>query len=210
MFMELEGIYILNTIAQLVLSIAVLYFMYKRLGVYSIAYVVFMLCMHPENIVQSFQLSSTNYALQIAMLLLLLKKEWKERHVLYIFLLDGILVAFFDFLTYPYVVVAIPLLTYYWLNNKSNIVTDLITMIKNGMSFIFGYVGMWAMKWILATIFTDENVIMDAIKSVLHRTGVAEGTADVMTPGVGESLYRNMYTFFDNGNITICLVDCIK
>ena len=50
------------------------------------------------------------------------------------------------------------------------------------------------------------NVIMDAINSVLHRTGVTDSNADVMSSGVGESLYRNIYTFFDDGNIIVLLV----
>lgn len=30
---------------------------------------------------------------------------------------------------------------------------------------------MWVSKWILASLFTDENVIAEGIESVLHRTG---------------------------------------
>lgn len=201
--MTLDGIYVINAIAMIVLGLAVLYFFYKRLGKYAIAYIVMLLCMHPENIAQSFQLSSIYYAMQITLLLLLMKKDWKKEQILYIFVLDGILVAFFDFLTYPYVAVAIPLLTYYLLSKKDDVLSDFITLILNGIAFVFGYGGMWAMKWVYATLFTDENVIMDAINSVLHRTGVVESNADVMSSGVGESLYRNIYTFFDDGNIIV-------
>lgn len=201
--MDLDGIYLINTIAQFILGIAVLYLFYKRLGKYCIAYVVMMLCMHPENIAVSFQLSSIYYAMQITLLLLLMKKDWKKHQILYIFLLDGILVAFFDFLTYPYVAVAIPLLTYYLMNNEGNLKLDFITLVKNGLSFLLGYGGMWALKWVFATLFTSENVIEDAIDSVLHRTGVVESSADVMSSGIGQSLYRNIWSFFDNGNIIV-------
>jgi len=209
LFMELDGIYIINTIALAVLSVAVMYLMYKRLGVYSIAYLVALLTMHPENIIVSFQLSSIFYALNITLLLLLLKKDWTKEQILYIFVCDGILVAFFDFLTYPYVAVAIPLLVYYLLHKEGDIKNDFITMFLQGISFIFGYAGMWAMKWIYATLFTSENVILDAINSVLHRTGVTDSNADVMSSGVGESLYRNIYTFFDDGNIVVLAVTII-
>lgn len=201
--MDLDGIYLINTIAQFILGIAVLYLFYKRLGKYCIAYVIMMLCMHPENIAVSFQLSSIYYAMQITLLLLLMKTDWKKHQILYIFLLDGILVAFFDFLTYPYVAVAIPLLTYYLINNEGDLKLDFITLVKNGLSFLLGYGGMWALKWVLATLFTSENVIEDAIDSVLHRTGVVESSADVMSSGIGQSLYRNIWSFFDNGNIIV-------
>ena len=113
MLMDLDGIYILNTIGVFALCAIVFYLLYKRTGYYSIAYVVMMLCMHPENIPVSFQLSSIFYAIHITMLLLLLKNDWEEEHVLYIFVFDGILVAYFDFLTYPAVAVTIPLLILY-------------------------------------------------------------------------------------------------
>ena len=199
----LDVIYILNTVALLALCMAVVYLLYKRLGVYCIAYIIALLTMHPENIVVSFQLSSIFYALNITLLLLLLKKDWTKEQVLYIFVLDGILVAFFDFLTYPYVAVAIPLLVYYLMHKENDVVKDFISMFVQGVSFVFGYAGMWAMKWIYATLFTNENVILDAINSVLHRTGVSDSNADVMTSGVGESLYRNCYTFFDDGNLIV-------
>lgn len=205
LFMQLDGIYILNTIAIVLLTIAVLFLMWKRLGWYSAAYLFTILAMHPENIVQSFQLSSVFYALNITMLLLFLKKDWKEEQKLYIFVLDGILIAFFDFLTYPFVALAIPMLTCFLMDMRPNFLENLVNMIKIGFSFLFGYAGMWGMKWIFATIFTSENVIYDAIISVLHRTGMAEGTADVMKPGIYESLYRNIVTFFDDGNTLVLL-----
>lgn len=207
--MTLDGIYILNTIVLAALSLAVLYLLYKRAGIYCIAYVVALLTMHPENIAVSFQLSSIFYALNITLLLLLWKKNWTKEQILYIFVLDGILVAFFDFLTYPYVAVAIPLLVYYLLHRENNVKSDFITMFMQGVSFVFGYAGMWAMKWIYATLFTSENVIADAINSVLHRTGVTDSNADVMSSGVGESLYRNTYTFFDDGNCMVLLTAMI-
>lgn len=204
--MTLDVIYIINGIALAALCLMVLYMLYKRLGIYSLAYMIALLTMHPENIVVSFQLSSIFYALNITLLLLLMKKDWTKEQVLYIFVLDGILVAFFDFLTYPYVAVAIPLLAYYLMHKENNFKKDFITMFVQGVSYVFGYAGMWAMKWIYATLFTSENVIMDAINSVLHRTGVTDSNADVMSSGVGESLYRNIYTFFDDGNIIVLLV----
>lgn len=207
--MTLDGIYIMNTIVLATLSLAVLYLLYKRAGIYCIAYVVALLTMHPENIAVSFQLSSIFYALNITLLLLLWKKNWTKEQILYIFVLDGILVAFFDFLTYPYVAVAIPLLVYYLLHRENDVKSDFVTMFMQGVSFVFGYAGMWAMKWIYATLFTSENVIADAINSVLHRTGVTDSNADVMSSGVGESLYRNIYTFFDDGNSMVLIVAMI-
>ena len=209
LLMDLDGIYLMNTIVMLALSGAVLFLMYKRLGMYSLAYVVMMLCMHPENIAVSFQLSSIFYAMHITLLFMLIKKNWSEEQILHFFVLDGILVAYFDFLTYPAVAVAVPLLTYLLINQKPTFIDNFMIMLKNGLSFFFGYAGMWGMKWVFATLFTDENVIADAINSVLHRTGMVESNADVMSSGVSESLYRNLVTFFDDGNSIVFTIAII-
>ena len=120
--MDIQGIYLFNTITIAILTVLVLVLYYKRLGIYSMAYLVMILCMHPENIAQSFQLSAIYYALNITMLLLLLKKEWKKSQILYLFVFDGILIAYFDFLTYPSLAVAIPLLTVVLMEDRKSVV----------------------------------------------------------------------------------------
>lgn len=208
--MDVQTMYTLNTIVLCLLVIMVSYFMYKRLGLYSLAYILTILCMYPENIVQSLQLSSVFYALNITMLLLLIKKDWKPQQIYAIFALDGILIAFFDFLTYPLVAASIPLLTYFLLHKKENLLENFMDMVKNGISFVWGYAGMWGMKWVFATLFTEQNIIKDAIDSVLQRTGVVENSNDsIMTWGVIESITRNFDTFFNTKNCIILLVSVL-
>ena len=205
--MNVESMYILNTIVLFLLVIAVSYFMYKRLGWYCLAYIVMILCMYPENIVKSLQLSSVFYALNITMLLMLCKKDWKREHIYAIFTIDGILIAFFDFLTYPLVAASVPLLTCFLLEKQENWIQNLLDMIKNGIAFVWGYAGMWGMKWIFATLFTEQNIIKDAIDSVLQRTGVVENSNDsIMTWGIAESITRNFDTFFNQKNCIILFV----
>ena len=209
--MDIQGIYILNTITLSALTIAVLVLLYKRLGRYFIAYLVTVLCMHPENMVQSFQLSAVFYALNITMLILLMKKDWKKEQILYIFAFDGILIAFFDFLTYPSLAVAIPLLTVMLMEEKMEYVKGILVYIQRGIAFLIGYAGMWGMKWILATVLTSKNVIADALHSVLHRTGAIEQEADatIMSAGVPEALYRNISIFFDKGNVIVLAISIL-
>lgn len=42
---------------------------------------------------------------------------------------------------------------------------------KNSVYWAIGYLGIWMQKWILCTIFTEENVIANAIHSILIRSG---------------------------------------
>lgn len=210
LFFKLDVIYIINAIVLIVLSFANIYFINKRLGNYWIAYVLGIFVMHPINIVQSFQLSTVFYAMQITLLLLMIREKWKYEQMMYIFVLDGILVAFLDFLTYPLVAFAVPALFAY-LIEKKEIKQAVFDLISQGFSFVVGYVGMWGMKWIVATVFTKENVIMDAINSVLHRTGVTENTNDVgfMSIGVPDALERNLLSFFNEQNNIIIFISVL-
>ena len=58
---------------------------------------------------------------------------------------------------------------------KENIKTFMGSCVSWGV----GYAGMWSSKWILASLFTKENIIADAITSVLHRVGVTESNESV-------------------------------
>lgn len=210
LFFKLDAIYIINAIVLTIISFINTYNIKKHLGNYWIAYVLGLLVMHPINIVQSIQLSTVFYAMQITILLLMSRADWIKEQVMYIFALDGILVAFLDFLTYPLVAFAVPAIFAY-LSYKKEFRQDVFDFILRGFSFVVGYIGMWGMKWIVATLFTNENVILDAIKSVLLRTGVTESEheVDLMTIGVKEALSRNLMSFFNVQNIIILFIAII-
>lgn len=205
LFFNLEQIYMINAIVLLGLVATIIVLFKKRLGHYWFIYFFTVLMMNPLNIIQSFQLSSVFYALNITLLLLLLR-EWKESQIVYIFTIGGILVAFFDFLTYPYVALAIPLLTYYLLKPKKELKSNIIIAIENALAFVAGYVGMWGMKWIFATAFTYENVIGNALESVFHRIGITDAnTKDEVFLSVStkDALERNITQFFNEQNLLV-------
>lgn len=80
----------------------------------------------------------------------------------------GGLTSYFDFFTYPIVTLGVPLLLWVCIGNNI-IVTD---WIWNSVSWMMGYSGMWAGKWILASLILDENIVRDAIEQILFRTGI--------------------------------------
>ena len=97
MFMGVQDIYYLHAMLMVFLTGWIFCLLYKRLGKYCIAYAVSIIAMNPVAIAQSFQLSTIYYAMQLTLLLLLYCK--KEKQIPYIFLIDGMLVAFFDLST---------------------------------------------------------------------------------------------------------------
>ena len=34
-----------------------------------------------------------------------------------------------------------------------------------------GYIGFWSMKWVLASVISKENIILDAVKDIIYRSG---------------------------------------
>lgn len=208
MFFELQEIYQLNAGSQILLMVLVFYLMRKRLGNYCFAYLLAVFTLQPLSVAQSFQLSTVFYIVHVLLFLLLRKKNQKEETIQVVFLFGGILVAFFDFLTYPLVAVAIPLLTYFLLYCKCNYIENIKAFFEKGLLFGFGYIGMWGMKWILASVLTNENVIYDAAYSILHRTGVVEKKVDslYLQVSVKDALFNNLYSFFNDTNKGILMV----
>lgn len=205
-FLNLKQIYMINTFIQILLVLVVLYLFIKKLKPYVPAYLLTIGTLNPMIIAKSFQLSSIYYAMLLTILCILIFSDAKDKKkiFLYTFVLDGIFVAFFDFLTYPLVAFGVPVVVVMLLSNQS-LKNNIIDLIKNGFAFLWGYAGMWVSKWIWASIFTNENVIMDGILSVLHRIGSGEESvsdsvfATEINPVV--SIVKNAESYFSDNTI---------
>lgn len=125
----------------------------------------------PVVLSKCMELSSCYYIIMIASIVLLsLRQEALQKFAPFIFLNIGILLAYFDFLTYPIATFGVPSAIYLLLTNEKSLKNKMADMIRNGFSWLFGYAGMWSSKWIMASIFTRENVISDAINAIKFRT----------------------------------------
>lgn len=207
LFMNLQEIYYLNAMVVVFLTGLIFILFYKRLGKYCIGYAIMTMTMNPIAIMQSFQLSTVFYAMQITLLLLFLCK--KEDKAIYIFLLDGMIVAHMDFLTYPLVAYAIPFLTYYLLFKADSLRDSIKLFLKTGVSFLGGYAGLWFLKWLWATIFTNENILIDGWINVLRRTGTGDNFGDGqygMPIGPMSAIKINLQAYV---NISTILLGCI-
>ena len=91
------------------------------------------------------------------------------------FLLAGAVTSFFDLLTFPIVVLGLMLLTYVGIfdrktEKRKKLYRFLITILLLSCSWIFGYLGMWIMKWTIGSIITGENIFRNAIEQLGFRT----------------------------------------
>lgn len=170
-FFNYSQIRIINLITQTLLTITLIYMMYKKdIKEYIIPYLICLFMLNPCVSGMSLQYSSCFYVYNFSNLLLLLNKDKLYKYDYLIFLFTGILLAYFDLLTYPLVTLCIPLLFYMSINKK----VTLKKIIELCLWWLIGYSFMWASKWILSDVLLHTNVIYDAISEILYRTNITE------------------------------------
>ena len=78
------------------------------------------------------------------------------------FLVLGSLTAFLDLITVPTLTLGLPLVTLVALRRDNDLKRGLTSVIGVSLWWLAGYVLTWAAKWGLATLFTGENIFVDA------------------------------------------------
>ncbi|MDE7200292.1 MAG: hypothetical protein K2O15_15615 [Lachnospiraceae bacterium] len=165
----------INMALQLALVFAFLYLLF-RTGEKALVIPFFgmYLFLTPLALFSSMQFSHCFYLTMFASMALIGSGKYlNDTRRNYLFLLTGILTAFFDLLTYPFVTLGIPLITHLAVDREcgESIKKSVKDIFFHTVSWCIGYVGMWGAKWVAASIFTDENVIKEALDQVMFRSG---------------------------------------
>ena len=150
---------------------------------YLLPFIEMFAILNPMTINKSLQYSSVFYIILLSTLYLLYRgAEVVVNKRIWIFMLIvGILTSFFDFLTYPVVTLCVPLILLE-IYEKEETEAAREFVFDRCMRIVYwgiGYVGMWAGKWVIASLIIGENIIKDAILSALYR--MSSGTADTGT-----------------------------
>ena len=94
------------------------------------------------------------------------------------FMVIGMLTAFFDFLTTETLTFTVPFVIYYILLQSDRqdskikqirIKDDIILMFRHGIVWGIGYLGMFLIKWMLATVTLGKDALMTAVDSAMER-----------------------------------------
>ena len=167
------GLVNISFLLQFILFVIVILKIYEKFNkIYSFAFALIIFMWHPISLIFCHELSYIYYITLITILIMLSKNEKLNEggKYYYLFMFNGILVAYFDFLTYPLAALGLPTIFYLLLNeNKFTLIKKFFNMIKFALSWSFGYVGMWAGKWCMASMLTDYNTIADALQIVLMK-----------------------------------------
>ena len=79
-----------------------------------------------------------------------------------LFLITGMVTVYFDFLTAETLTLLIPLLLILRIWNKQgirNARSIILLSMRAGIMWTVGYIGMWVMKWIIATLILKQNLL---------------------------------------------------
>ncbi len=163
-----SGVKILNLILMGSMLVALLVMIAKRLSWRTAAtFGVALFFGFPLQIPFCMQYSSVTYITLVASLVMVSrfdKINASFEKICSFFFLVGILTSFFDLLTFPIWTLGIPMVLFIALSEREKRDVKIKTVIGLSASWGVGYGLFWASKWVLASVFTSENVILDAIR----------------------------------------------
>lgn len=165
---------------QFALFVAVLYlFIKKNKEKHIIPFAAAYLFLNPATLSLSLQYLPAS-VITILQFVIMLRQEDKYRENytrwIYHFFIVGCLIAYFDFLTYPLLTLGMPLV-FLLAENRQSIKESVKRFLGSCIAWGAGYVMMWGSKWILGTLLTKENMLLDALGNVLLRVGATETDA---------------------------------
>ncbi len=204
-FMPFSAVRMLSSAIQLFLVGMILLLCFqkgeKTIG---IGFLVTLPFLYFSSLYMSLSLSVCFYLLVIALAVsvkwndTLCQKQWYGEF----FFIIGMATAYFDFLTYPLVTLGFPLCVYLYVNDfswKNNIKK----IVAYSVSWGGGYVGLWAVKWLLTDLLVGGNTIKDAMDRVLKRTGIETENSEVF--GFMEVVANNLSAYTNWAFVVIIL-----
>ena len=191
---------------QFILAMILLFGIGIKLGIkYMLPYMAAIIFINPVTCALNFQNADVYIISMLSCICILYFNDFLNRNHNYylLFTLTGIMIAFFDFLTYPIVSFGLPMITYVLMNRKS-LKESLMDI---GLCFVFwgaGYVGMWAGKWIVASLLTSENIIADAVSALTLRSGI--DNSENLDLSYISALVTTKESFWDPVNAALCIL----
>ena len=203
LFFTPSDIRLLNMTVQLVLAAVLLALSYRRGGLgLTIPLGAALLVLNPISTALCFQYTDVYLLTLVFGILLLWRRTDEKRFGCLLYLWLGIGLGFFDFLTYPVASLGI-LLAIELTVSTSGLWRKIQAMLRNSTAWALGYGGMWAGKWVVASAFTDQNVILDALRNISGRTS---STAGEETVDIFSVLWRNAQNYVNVQTVFLILV----
>lgn len=172
LFFNLSQIRNISLICIWILIFLLLYLIYKKLKLsYAIVTAISFILLDLFILGVELQGQLVIYVLLITSIYIFITYK-NNRSYIFLFFIVGSLTNFLDFFTTPIITLYIPLIFYYQLlsNNKEVYLKEIIKIIFiNSFLWFCGYAFTWGMKWILADIIFNRNIIKTAINQIIFR-----------------------------------------
>lgn len=179
----------LNIILQSVMMVLLLHMLRRRgLAYLQIPFLLFWTVGMQMIVMLSLDYAVCFYIYMSSTLMVLRFPKWRERYGLF-FMAVGMVTAYMDLLTWPLVTLMVPLLIFLQYENDSwDRIKKIVTC---SGAWGAGYIVQWASKWLMATLFLEDNVLADAVESFLFRSAL-EGEK---TLSWGHVVMKNLSVF---------------
>lgn len=190
---QIKQIYVLHGIVLLGLSGTLLWLLCRRKAYLQAGGVCLGLIMTGAWFVP-FSLEYTwTYLLMLVMSIaaVLLLGQEKTRTFGLFFMVSGMLTAYMDFLTSETLTLTVPLLL---LLGMKEWASKIQFAVKSILAWGMGYVGMWLMKWLMASVVLSENVMPYISQHVQERIGGNIGLNPIQF--LIKALWRNVSCLF--------------
>lgn len=197
---DYAGIRILNAVAQTVM-LAFLLVLMVRVGRkrYILPYLIALAFLMPVALAKSLQFSSCYYITTIGAIAAMLMEKREQEKEPYLFLFLGIATAFFDFLTYPIATLGIPAVFCFLSRKRIRLKESFVTGFKFCLSWGFGYVAMWANKWLIGSLVTGQNILSVASNKLRERSFINTLVEEKIAQSLWcayDSITSNIISFF--------------
>lgn len=175
LFLNYADIRVINQLVQMIIVTFMTCMVYRKKG---FAYAALPLTLYgllmPMAVSQSLQYSWVFYIGMIGSLAIVKFHDQlsKGQRICFFFLILGMLTSYLDLLTYPLFTWGIPMI--WWIvmdDDKGGAKRQLQQVVLCGISWIFGYGGLWAGKWLVGQAVTHKPILMQAWNEVLYRGG---------------------------------------
>lgn len=152
---------------------------------YSFAFLISALFINPVMTAMCLQYADIYIISMFFTCMVLFADKWlanNNRYVL-LFAINGIMVSYFDFFTYPLVALGFPLIALLLVQHNDN-KCSFRKILQYSCSWGIAYIAMWAGKFAVAELFTDRDVFKEAINQVIFRT-----VGDASSVGIANDSY---------------------
>lgn len=216
-FLNLNEIRSLNLFFVILCLCTLTHLLYvRKKGKYIIPLLLAYCVLNPMAISVSLQYSTIFYVTSLSLIVFLrfygcttfIKNQWL------FFMIIGMATSYFDFLTYPVVVLGFPLIISLAMEEKMTMKSGMKRLVGYSAIWCVGYVGMWASKWGLSSLIMRKNYFVSAIQALQFRSGgeIPSGEASqsvrLMQVLISkfEAIEHNMVIYLAAAFILVCVI----